>query len=85
MTEPTRLEVRCPNCGSTDIRERNVAYAELRVLGWERDGDVVIPDSYDTEVDVEWEAEDRSDQYRCHSCTRSFGLDDLSGEEVPDV
>lgn len=84
MPDP-RLEVLCPKCGSTDIRERNVAYASLRVLAWRRDGDGVIPDEYDTDVDVEWDAEDRDDQYECRSCGKSLGLDDLTGVEVPDV
>lgn len=61
--------VMCPVCASRDIREKNVAYTELRVTSWERnDAGGLEPSEYDTYDDVspEWASRDDSDPYVCH-------------------
>jgi DNA-directed RNA polymerase subunit RPC12/RpoP len=81
-SETDEIRVRCPECGSTDIRERNVAYAELPVLSWARD-DVtgeLKPEDYDTDASADWEVEDVSLQYVCYRCRHRMRLSDLSAE-----
>ena len=75
------VRVTCPKCGSDDIREKNVAYAELPVLGWEFDEDdgVPVPTDYDTDESPEWECADERYEYVCHGCRKWEGnLDDLA-------
>lgn len=82
--------VKCPNCGSTDIREKNLAYAELKVLDWEWDVEsenLVRPADYDTDASVDWEVMDHRHQYVCHRgakdgkpCTWQGQLADLAVE-----
>ncbi len=79
------IVVVCPKCGSDDLREKNTAYAELRVLGWERDESSggVIPSDYDTDVSVDWEVQDVSHQYVCAFCDAAWALDDLKPVASP--
>jgi hypothetical protein len=60
--------VKCPKCGSSDIREKNVAYAELRVTEWDVDEHgTLIPASYDTDEGADWTTFDEApEQYVCH-------------------
>ena len=78
------ITVRCPKCGSADIRERNTAYAELPVLGWTWDDEekVLTPESYDTDVSVDWECADECDAYVCHGCRWSGEPSDLAVFEI---
>lgn len=58
----------CPECGSSDIRERNVASALLPVVSWLVEDGEVVPDHYDTNQTVAWEMEDTIYLYVCHAC-----------------
>lgn len=69
---------KCPKCESDDIREKNVAYAELPVTEWElNDSGELQPAGYDTDVDVEWEADDVDKQYVCGACKSEFNIANL--------
>lgn len=61
--------VMCPVCASRDIREKNVAYTELRVATWERDAAGNLqPSEFATYEDTspEWSSTGESDPYVCH-------------------
>lgn len=76
--------VHCPECRSQSIGERNVAYAELRVLDWELNEDenlVVGTMDYDMGVEVEWETEDCVGPYVCRACAWRGDLSDLTIRE----
>lgn len=82
----------CPECGGTDIREKNVAYADLRVTVWEFNGDDGLsPIEYDADEEAEWE-QDGHDvaPYVCHGikdehrCTWEGHLFELAVEHEPD-
>ena len=73
------MTVTCPKCKSTDIREKNIAVAELPVWGWEWDvaNDQPQPADYDFDVSPEWEVDDVANQYVCHDCDWRGTLADL--------
>lgn len=83
----------CPNCGGTDIREKNVAYAQIRVAKW-KTGEYgeLVPVEWDWDVDAEWSTdEDQSEQYVCRHgtksgepCTWEGELHELAIEHEPD-
>lgn len=62
------MTVHCPMCGKMDIREKNVAFADLPVLEWDWEDGELRPVDYDTDVSADWEAEDTPDQYVCFDC-----------------
>jgi ribosomal protein S27AE len=73
------IRVHCAKCGSADIRERNVAYAELPVIAWEREADGgVKPADYETDVSADWEPDDVSHQYVCGNCGERYRIDQLT-------
>lgn len=76
--------IHCPKCGSEDIREKNVAYAELSVFEWRLDDDIPVPEDYDTDASADWECEDVWDQYVCHGdgCGWSGSCDQLEVRRV---
>lgn len=82
----------CPRCGGTDIREKNVAYAEIRVTAWEVVGDCLMPREWDWDVDAEWETDGiASFTYACHGdkadgqrCRWEGDIGDLAVEHEPD-
>lgn len=73
------MTVHCPKCDSRDIREKNVAYAELPVWEWDWDDEIKQPQpvDYDSDVSVDWEVLDVANQYVCHDCDWAGGLADL--------
>lgn len=73
------MTVHCPKCNGTDIREKNVAYAELKVLDWTLDDGIPTPSDYDTDESADWEVQHADHQYVCHNqkCEWEGGLDDL--------
>jgi hypothetical protein len=73
------MTVHCPNCDSTEIREKNVAYAQLRVTKWEFNGDDGLsPAEWDFDVDTDWETDDgESSPYICAMCDWEGNLHNL--------
>jgi len=77
--------VHCPACEHSNIREKNVAYAEMEVLEWDfTDADGLQPTDHDSEVEVEWEVSDEENQYVCGDCRWTGRLDQLVVEHAPD-
>lgn len=85
----------CPECGGTDIRQKNVAYAELRVTQWELDPDSeeLWPADYDADEGADWDADDSCPEslYVCRHgakngerCTWEGPIFDLVIEQAPD-
>lgn len=78
------MTVHCPKCGGTEIREKNVAYANLEVLEWEWDEEAqgAQPIDYDTDVGADWEVDDVAKQYLCGNpaCPWEGTLDELRVE-----
>ena len=75
------MTVHCPKCDSTEIREKNVAYANLDVLGWEWDDESgqPQPSDYDTHVSADWECCDAvALQYICAMCDWEGNLENLT-------
>jgi hypothetical protein len=74
------LTVHCPKCGEIDIREKNIAVANLAVLGWEWDAEAeeVRPTDYDTDESADWEAADGPNIYVCYGCEWEGDLSDLA-------
>lgn len=79
------ITVHCPKCGSEDIREKNVAYAELPVWEWDEDETGQLhPADYDTDVSADWEVEDVAHQYICRGCDKWEGsVDELVVRRAP--
>lgn len=77
MADDTRMTVHCPKCGSTNLCERSVAYADLEIYEWEMDGELPIPSDYDTGVSADWEVMDVDRQYRCRVCEKDSSLNEL--------
>jgi len=79
MPENSGMTVHCPKCDSTEIREKNVAYANLDVLDWEWDEEAgqPHPTDYDTGADAEWECSDARLQYICAMCDWEGNLHNL--------
>lgn len=74
MSDEKSVTARCPSCMSDDIREKNIAIADLPVLGWEiNDVGELQPSDYDTDVDVEWETDKVQNQYVCGGCKKWEG------------
>lgn len=86
------IAAHCPECGGTDIREKNVAYAELRVTGWEvSEYGELAPTDYDADEEADWESDAQdAAPYVCHGyrqgkrCTREGHLFELAIEHAPD-
>lgn len=76
--------VHCPQCGSDDIREKNVAYTELRVWAWEIEDGHPTPCDYDTDSSPEWEVSDARDQYVCGDCRWEGNTGDLKVNSTPE-
>lgn len=79
------MTVHCPKCDSTDIHEKNVAYAEIEVFGWDwTETDGLQPTDYDS-VSADWEVDNVKNQYACHGCWKWKGrLDQLVVRNRPE-
>lgn len=76
IPETSEITVHCPECGSQDIREKNVAYTELPVVAWEwnEEASEPRPTDYGQDASPEWEADGG---YECHVCPWRGDLADL--------
>lgn len=69
-TLPTGTDViaLCPECNGTDIREKNIAYADLPVTRWEVDGaGNPAPMAFDTDVSADWYSDSDPKPYVCRT------------------
>lgn len=74
--------VHCPKCGGADIRESNTAYAELPVTHWLfEEGEAPEPQSYDTDVSIDWQTADGPNNYVCNECRWEGSTDELTVKE----
>jgi predicted RNA-binding Zn-ribbon protein involved in translation (DUF1610 family) len=81
MADPDDIVVKCPTCGNTDIRERNEAFAYLRVRRWERDETWgLVPADIDTDESAEWETARNGAPFTCLECEWEGWSDDLIAE-----
>lgn len=66
----TEKTVHCPKCKGTDIREKNEAYTELEVTGWDIDSETghPTPTDYESDSEPEWSAVDGPNIYVCRVC-----------------
>lgn len=78
-----KAAVQCPKCGSTDIREKNIAIASanIPVTEWEFDTDgAPLPLGFDMDVDdshfSDWSTEDTDCPYMCGGCREWEGSAD---------
>ena len=80
----SEIVAHCPKCESTDIREKSVAYAELRVTDWDMQGGGLCPQDYDADEGADWECENTPKPYVCYRCKWEGSLDELIVEVESD-
>lgn len=70
----------CPACRRDDVRERNVAHADLPITAWNADG---TPADFNGDIGAEWESADCPKPLVCYDCGNEFGWHELV--RLPDM
>lgn len=74
-----KMTIHCRECGGVDIREKNVAFANLPIVGWRiGEGRLPTPTDYNTDVCVDWQPENDVAPYVCGHC----GTESLASQLV---
>lgn len=84
MPDERRYEASCPQCGSTNLRERNIAEAWAKVGDWRKnpDGSVTYEGDYETGFDADFETADE-DSILCYDCDWRGEPDDVRLVPLP--